>query len=604
MSANLDQLYPYYQAEIAYLRRMGGAFAARYPKVAARLELSGEESPDPHVERLLESFAFLTARLQHRLDDQFPEITTALLGVLHPHLVNPVPPMAIAQFEPDPAQGKLHTGYTIPKHAKLFAQTADGLTCRFRTCYPVTLWPLQVTEAAFEPTLAFDFLQHRPQVAGVLRLRLTARGAAFHELDLQRLRFHLHGEGTAVEALYELIFAHTLGVALVIPGAAPGAAPVYRAASVLQPVGFAAGEDVIPYPAHVQPATRLLQEYFHFPEKFHFFDLEGLAGTGAGTELDVLLLLARVPPPQLRARAAMFRLGCAPIVNLFPKTTEPIRVDQRVTEYRLVADMRRERTTEIHSLVSVSGSSNAAEATAELQPFYSFRYRGDGRPQRAFWHARRLPCDRADVPGTEMRISFVDLDFNPAEPPRQMVYAHALCTNRDLAEQLPPGALLQTEEKAPLNRIHCLGKPTPAAYPLLGGAGLWALVSGLSLNYLSLSGDEGLDAFRSLLRLYGAEASPGGLRRVEGIRHMSCRNVVRRLGNEAWRGFCPGTEITLVLDDHAFMSQGAYLFGAVVQHVVALYAGINSFTQVVLQPETPVAAAIRFPPRSGAEPLL
>ncbi|HVB40930.1 MAG TPA: type VI secretion system baseplate subunit TssF [Terriglobales bacterium] len=601
MSANLDQLFPYYQAELAYLRRMGGAFAARYPKVAARLELSAEESPDPHVERLLESFAFLTARLQHRFDDQFPEITTALLGVLHPHLVNPVPPMAIAQFEPDPAQGKLHSGYTIPKHAKLFAQTADGLTCRFRTCYPVTLWPLEVTEAGFEPPAAFDFLQHhRPQVAGVLRLRLTARGAAFSELELQRLRFHLHGEDGAIAALYELIFAHTQGLAL----CAPGAAPVYRPASALQPVGFAAGEDVIPYPAHVQPATRLLQEYFHFPEKFHFFDLDGLADTGAGAELDVLLLLSRVPPPQLRVRAAMFRLGCAPMVNLFPRTSEPIRVEQRVTEYRLVADMRRERTTEIHSLVTVSGSSNAADASADLQPFYSFRHRGDGQPQRAFWHARRLPCDRADVPGTEMRLSFVDLDFTPAAPPRQMVYAHTLCTNRDLAEQLPPGALLQTEEKAPLNRIHCLGKPTPAAYPLLGGAGLWALVSGLSLNYLSLSGDEGLDAFRSMLRLYGAEASPGGQRRVEGIRHMSCRNVVRRLGNEAWRGFCSGTEITLTLDDHAFMTQGAYLFGAVVQHVFALYAALNSFTQLVLRPEAPGGAVIRFPPRVGAVPLL
>lgn len=601
MSVNLDELYPYYQAEIAYLRRQGSAFAAQYPKIAARLEMSSEESPDPHVERLLESFAFLTARLQHRLDDQFPEITTALLGVLHPHLVNPVPPMAVAQFEPDPAQGKLHSGFLIPKHTRLFAQTADGLACRFRTCYPVTLWPVTVAEAGFAPKANFDFLQHRPQVAGVLRLRLAARGVSFRELSMERLRFHLHGEPATVEALYELIFAHTVGVVVRAPGDAP---PQWLPASALAPVGFGAEDDVIPYPAHVQSATRLLQEYFHFPEKFHFFDLEGFAGQGADAELEVLLLLTQTPPPRLRVDASYFRLGCAPIVNLFPRTTEPVRLDHRATEYRLVPDMRRERTTEIHSIVSVSSSSNAAETAAEMQPFYSFRHRAAGHDPEAFWHARRVPSERAGMAGTEMRLSFVDLAFNPALPPRQMVYAHTLCTNRDLADQLPPGALLQTEEKAPLNRIHCLDKPTPTAYPRLGGAALWGLISGLSLNYLSLSGEQGAEALCTMLRLYGAGTNPGGLRQVDGIRSLSCRNVVRRLGLEAWRGFCPGTEITLVLDDHQFRTHGAYLFGAVLQHFFALYAALNSFTQLVLRPEAPDAPALRFPPRAGAVPLI
>lgn len=601
MSVELDELYPYYQAEMSYLRRMGAAFAGRYPKVAARLELSGEESPDPHVERLLESFAFLTGRLQHRLDSQFPEISTALLGVLHPHLVNPVPPMTIAQFGHDPAQGKLSTGFDIPRHSRLFAQTDDGLTCRFRTCYPVVLWPIEVEAARFESKTGFDFLRSEAGVAGVLRLRLRARGMAFRQLELRRLRFHLHGETALVDALYDLLFAACAGLA-VRAGEAGGVSRLPPGG--LQPVGFAADEEVIPYPAQVHPATRLLQEYFHFPEKFHFVDVAGLAGNDCGETMELLVLLERLPPAYLRVGPENFRLGCAPVINLFARTTEPIRADQRATEYRLVADERRERTTEIHSVVSVSASTHPAEKRRELQPFFSFRHGGDAGEPRCFWHVRRLPSDRADIPGTEMRLSFVDLDFTPAAPPRDLVYAHTLCTNRDLAEQLPAGGQLQTEEKTPVFSIQTLGKPTPPAYPRLGGAGLWALISALSLNYLSLSGDDGRQALQGMLRLYGAAAHPSARLQVEGIRAVEHKTVVRRLGSDAWRGFCHGTEVTLLLDAHNFATHGAYLFGNVVQQFLALYAALNSFTQLVLRSDGPGGETIRYPLRIGAAPLL
>src|SRR5215468_9040861 len=93
-----------YLDELAYLRRMGKEFARSYPKVAARLELADGLSTDPDVERLIESFAFLTARLARRLDMELPEISAGLLGVLYPSLVNPVPPLAMARFDLDPTQ--------------------------------------------------------------------------------------------------------------------------------------------------------------------------------------------------------------------------------------------------------------------------------------------------------------------------------------------------------------------------------------------------------------------------------------------------------------------------------------------------------------------
>ena len=85
-----EELLKYYKSELTYLRRMGGVFAERYPKVAKRLELGRDECTDPHVERLIEAFAFLTGRLQHEIDSEFPDITSALLNILYPQLTSPI----------------------------------------------------------------------------------------------------------------------------------------------------------------------------------------------------------------------------------------------------------------------------------------------------------------------------------------------------------------------------------------------------------------------------------------------------------------------------------------------------------------------------------
>lgn len=590
----------YYNNELSYLRKMGSDFAQKYPRVASRLELGVDECADPHVERLLESFAFLTARLQRDLDGELPELTTALLGILYPTFVTPIPSLAIAQFTVDPKKVNLTTKHLIEKNTALFAQTPDELTCRFRTCYPVSLWPLEVTRANIESPASL--LKKETPAEAVLRLELQNRGEIpLDKMRINKLRFYLHGERELTNALYELLFCNATGVKIEREDGSLVSLPK----NSILPVGFGLEEDVLPFPKQAHPGYRLLHEYFSFSKKFRFFEIDNLTTyCPTGKTLKLLIPLNPKPLTNLAINQETFRLGCTPIINLFPKTTEPIRLDHRYTEYRLVGDMRREKTTEIHSIQKVSAKASVEDKSQTYEPFYSYNHAAKGRQQQAFWMARRVDTGRKDLPGTDVFLSFVDLDFSPKLPPEQTVYAHTLCTNRNLAEQLPPNALLHIDEAAPLHEIRCISdKPTSSRYPPLRGDTLWQLISHLSLNHLSFaSGEDSLKALQEILRLYSFSDKPYHRDQIEGISRMASRRVIANVGQDLWRGFARGWELTLTFNESKFVGSGAFLLATVLNSFFALYAPINSFTQLVIRNHE--RELKKWPPMAGEKIIL
>lgn len=595
------ELLRYYREELSYLRRMGAAFANRFPAVAARLQLGPDVVPDPHVERLIESFAFLTARIQRDLDTTLPEHTTALLEMLYPNYVAPVPSMSVARLVVDPSAAKLTSGYVVPRHTPLFANDTHDRTVRFRTGYPVTIWPVRVTGASFESPDAFTWLDFASDVASVLRIRLACTAGSFRELDLRSLRFYINADARVCQAVYEALFAHARRVAVV---GAPGTAPRMLPASAIAPVGFSQLDALLPQGPQAQAGYGVLQEYFAFPQKFNFFDVTALDGVEADQTIDILVLLDRPPAERLPIDAETFMPGCTPVVNLFTKACEPIRLDHTRTEYRVVTDQRREDWMEVHSILRVSGQPDGAPEPVRYRPFFSFEHGDDGQvgvDPRAFWHARSRPTVRADVPGSDKMLSLVDLDFHPAEPYGvQSVYVQALCTNRRIAEQLPTGALLQTELAAPIDRVVLLHRPTPQRDAPVGGANHWKLISHLSLNHLSIESAEGTRALREMLRLYAGD-DPVTLRQIAGIRGVDTRRVTRRIGADAWRGFCRGLEITLTLDEADFVGGNPYLFTAVLNRFFGQHAAVNSFTQLRVMSVQREGVWKQWPPTAGTQ---
>ncbi len=295
-----DQLLQYYERELTFLRRMGARFAQEYPKIASRLDLEPSKCEDPHVERMLEAFAFLAARVHKRIDEDVPEVSEALLEIVYPHYVRPIPAMSLVEFELDREQGKLTSGLPVPRNSLLYSRPVAGVPCKFTTCYDTTLWPVRVASLEW---MTPDRLKPAVRVTdAVAALRLELHCFAdleFKALDLSALRLHLAGDSGVTFALYELLCNNCTSIIVREPG---GKKSLTLPASSLQPVGFAEGDGLLPYPRRSFLGYRLLQEYFTFPEKFLFFDLaifDAVRSAGFGEKAEIIFLI-----PPVRARRA------------------------------------------------------------------------------------------------------------------------------------------------------------------------------------------------------------------------------------------------------------------------------------------------------------
>jgi len=599
-----DPFLNYYHRELSYLRHAGGNFAAKHPKIARRLELNHGESPDPHVERLLESFAFLTARLSQEIDDRLPQISAALLDVLYPQLISPIPAMAIAQFQVDPAKGKLTTGFVIPQGTPLFTYAEEGVACRFQTAYDVTLWPLIVTHADFVPSNAYDMKGHGVRSPWYLRLRLHCEeGLSFSDLDLKTLTFHLSGDRLLTFGLYEALFANP-NPHVMISKDFKTMAPLPPPS--LKSVGFEENHLILPCPPHSNPAYQFIQEYFHFPEKYLFFSIDHLSTEGAEEDIEVLI---GIEDPSIVGKITLhphnFLMGCTPMVNLFPRTTDPIRLDHRRTEYRLMPDQRRDRTTEIYRINRVLATAEDQPEPVEISPYFSFNHESGRSGQNAFWLSRRTESIQKDIPGTEIFLTFVDLAYNPHLPDVQTIYAETLCTNRYLAEQMNAGTLMQIEDRAPIAQIVCLEKPVSQEHAPRDGETLWKLVSHLSVNHLSLTqGEASLRALKEMLRLYAGPASLYRHGEIDALEKLACQPIVRRTGDQVWRGFIPGVEVSLTMNEKNLAGSSVFLLASVLRHFFALQVSLNSFVEVVLHSAQQQKEWMRWQPLPGKQVIL
>ena len=602
MSEPLDV---WYQRELAYFRRTSAKFAERFPKIAGRLSLSDVSAPDPHVELLIQAVALLNARTRRKLDDGFPELAGAMLGVLYPHMTAPVPSVSVVQASLASGQQKLTAGCLLERGTEL--QTiVDGERGVYRTTADVRLLPWTLSECEWRAQpVDSPPSPRRGEAEAALRLRLDPldKTATLSAFAADPVRFYVRLADFAASArLLERLLTTTLEV--VVAGAEDDTTAAVLPASSVRHVGFAGDEALFPRPPQTQPGYHLLGEYFVLPEKFLFFEIAGLTPeilSRAGGSLELFLLQSEAAEEfETTVTPAALRTGCTPVVNLFRRTAQGFELHEKDTAYRVVPDLREEETLEVYTVDDVAVTTKSG-AEVPCCRFYSVDH---GRMTKAagrdplLWHAgRRSQSEDAALgqDATETYLTLIPpaeagrspdaaLEGGPYDPPVPGGTAVCECTcfNRRIPERLSRRSLSQIQftaagSKAPVAGIDCLRTPTATIRRHLAGRTLWPLVSQLSLNHLSLTEDDGsAGVLKEILAVNDFADSAATRSLIEGVRNLRTRPATKRLGRSVARG----TAVDIEMAAEPFVGDSPFLFAAVLSRFLAMYAGVNSFTQL------------------------
>ena len=598
-----ERLLAYYNSELRHVREMAAEFAREFPKIAGRLALdrdAKEICPDPYVERLLEGFAFLAARVHLKLDAEFPRFTQTLLETVYPHYLSQVPSMGIVRFEPDPREPGPEDGFLLERGTALRSQS-DETPCQFRTAHEVRLWPLKITDSRYYTrTIGELGLPDSAEAKAAILIRLqTTGGKKFKELKLDRLAFFIRGADEIPISVYEQIFSRGTNVVLQPP---KGQRPFREIlpASTIKRLGFGEGEALLPRSPRSFEGYRLLKEYFACPQRFLFIELTGLASAVQqcdGDNLEIIIAL-RTAEPKLdnRIDANTFSLFCTPVINLFPKRLDPILISDRFAEFHIVPERMRPIDFEVFQIQQVVGVLAKINEEQRFEPFYLARdkdvqsgaYYTVNRVPRVLTAKEKKFGAVSSYAGSEVYISLVDANVAPYKSQLSQLNIVALCTNRHLPIQLPISVGdtdLATELYSPVASIRFVAGPTVPVASTAQGDPSWRIINHLSLNYLSLldakEGD-GAVALRDLLKLYVNPNDVFTLRQIEGVRSVVATPIVRRVASAGPLTFARGLEIRVILDEEAFEGSGIFILGAVLAQFFARYVSINSFTETVI----------------------
>ena len=610
----LDELLPYYEDELTHLRKLSKEFASRYPKIAGRLQLDGDVDEDPHVERLIESFAFIASRIHKKLDDEFPQITEALLSILYPHFLRPVPSMSIAQLGTEPGAA-LTDMQRIEKGTPLMTRPVQGMPVRYRNAWPVEVWPVEVVSAECESVERSAFSQRTHNTAATIRVKLQAQGqVSLAQLGMTRLRFYLDGESPVVHALYELLLNSCDRITISAADGQPAAPPLTLRGDCLQAVGFGEDEGLLDYDARSFLGYRLIQEYFVMPEKFLFVDLSGLDLQRFAQAVDIQFNIQPFGRPERLSRLEQtvnrdtFRLHCTPIVNLFAQPAEPIRVTHESHDYPVIPDVRRPFGLEVYSIDGVRKHTRTAtrEQVVEYLPFYSIRHGADPEGAATYWIARRATSPRPNDDGTDVRIALVDRNMDTTVPVEDTLSLMLTCTNRDLPALLPFGgddSMLQIEDAGAVSTARLLKKPTATWRAPMRMANQWRLISHLALNHLSLV-EGGREALLEILSLYNFTDAASLRKQIAGIVAVSGVPSVTRVGQAPRQAFVRGTEVTLTFDESQYVGTGIYMLSRVLDQFFGLYCTANSWTRLTVRSLQREEAIATFAARAGSQHLV
>ncbi len=584
------QLLEYYEKELQYLRGTGAEFAAAYPRIAGRLGLSSQECSDPYVERLLEGVAFLSARVQLKLDAEFPTFTQSLLEAVCPDYLAPTPSMCIVRFEPDTADGSLAEGVQIPRGTTLRGHIGpdEQTPCIYTTAQDVTLWPITIVEATYAIHGAAD-----------AQIRLVLESPAdvpLRELPMDSLSIYFGGSGDVALRMFESCCGRAKTVTYGCPN---GSWTQDVGTRVIQPMGFEQDHALLPFGPRSFSGYRLLHEYFALPDRFRMVQLEQLTPALKRCDSNRLAITIHVARPLSKRDTDLERtfsaehtqLYCSPAVNLFERKSGRVQLSELRREHAVTIDRTRPLDFEVHSIKHVVGFDDSNRAVQEFSPLFGARGGAEGQGCYTLRRQTRLAStrekrvgSRTSYLGGEVSLSVSDPDMPPIREDVCQLGVRVYATNRDLPITMPVGVGqtdFSLEDSFPVLSTRIVSGPTPPTPSPAVGEVSWRLISHLTLNYLSLldEDDSGATAFRGLLALY-VHAAPAGTRhQINGLKSASVSSAIDRAPRDGPIAFIRGLDVRLEFDESRFEGASPFILASVIDRFLPRYVSINSFTR-------------------------
>jgi len=615
----------HYNTELYYLREMSGEFARQNPKIAKRLMLDEFDCKDPYVERLLEGFAYLTARVQHKMDTEFSSFSQSLINTVYPQYYNPVPSCTIVQFKPDYKKiSDLVKGPLIKKGILLNSNSSgtDHQVCKFMTTSDTTLHPIDVSLLKYNiGGIDESHGSVFPSVKATMELSLVTFGnVKINHLNMNPLRFYIRAADDYVNMMiYEQIFANCLGILFQSKDGKKKYAEI-NALSLkehLKQVGFSEEESIFPIDKRTFEGHRLLREYNFFPEKFMFFDLTGLSeilNKCEETDINIIFLFDKSNNFLRNITKDNLCLFCCPAVNLFKSNLSRVPIDKKAAEFYVPADRVYPLDYEVIQIESVNGYNADYTRRIEFLPFYSDSdFKTDSTGNKAFYNYKRIPRiiseiekkhgSRTSYIGTELYMSITDMESPPYKNDLDEIGVTAWCSNRDLAMLMNVGENdtdFNLDTAIPITCIKCVEDPTPPRMPF--SISQWRVLNNISVNFFSFlaeNNDINIEVLRDILKIYTYSEINHDIINND-IDSLSIKPVVRRIGSIGPILFSRGFKVDITFNEHAFSEGSFFLLGSVLDRFFGASAPINSFTETqIFSKERGIIA--KWPIRSGLQ---
>lgn len=606
-----------YNQELAHLRGVAKEFADEFPKIASRLQISDFDCEDPYVERLLEGFAFLTARIQKKYQDSFPRFTESILNTVFPISWTPIPSMAILELTPDASQDPLKNGVLIPRHTPFATPslTENQTPCEFISATDVTLWPIEIVDFQYKTKELGGFTPPKNmEVNAGLYIKLqNVLKQPFSDLNLDSIPFFVNTTDEIATSLLEHLFADNSGILIKTSDDANGV--TFLPPENIKPKGYDSEDSLLPNVERRFKGYRLFLEYFVFPARFKFFELNNLNKAIKNAASDTIEILIPLTKRQINFNKTLeinnLKLFCVPVSNIFRKRADRIFFNNSY-EYHVIPERTRPRDYEVYSIEKVNGFDEDNNELFDVKNFYHTTDRNVNKINNFFSVHRRerlissTKNQRTSYVGSEVFLSFSGPDFDEYSDKIRQISLEVLCTNRDLPLLVDPSNNLSYSGIAGLKEVNFIVHPTVPHAPPAMNDNAWVALTHLKLGYTTLFDDNTenpAEVVKKIIKLYCPPKTEFGIQQIEGITSVKTENITRRMAGKGSVYFAQGLQFTITFDENAFAGMGCFIFAYIFKEFVTHYVTINSFAEVVIN-TVQRGEIIRWKPSRGIKSVI